>query len=39
MLPVELVKEIEDYQSTNRIRGRNETVRTLIKKGLTVSEE
>lgn len=39
MLPVELVQEIESYQNSNRIRGTNETVRTLIKKGLTVEDE
>lgn len=39
MLPVELVKEIDEFQDTQRIRGRNETIRTLIKKGLTASEE
>lgn len=39
MLPVDLVKEIEDYKDENRIRGKNETIRTLIKKGLTSSSD
>lgn len=34
MLPVNLVDEIETYKDENRIRSKNETIRTLILKGL-----
>ncbi len=39
MLPIDLLEEIEEYRDENRIRGKHETIRTLIKKGLTSSEE
>lgn len=34
MLPVEMVKEIEDYKEDNRIRTKHTAIRTLIQKGL-----
>lgn len=39
MLPVELDQKIKQYQDTNNIRGKNETIRALIKKGLESSIE
>lgn len=34
MLPVDMLKEIEQYKDDNRIRTRNKAIRTLIQKGL-----
>ena len=34
MLTVELETEIAEYQETHKFRGKNETIRALIKKGL-----
>ncbi len=34
MLTEELETEISAYQETHKIRGKNETIRALIKKGL-----
>lgn len=39
MLPVELEQEIAKYQETHNIRGKNETIRALIKKGLEANIE
>lgn len=39
MLPADLIEEIEAYKEENRIRSKNETIRTLIQKGLKESVE
>ena len=39
MLPENLLDEIESYKDENRIRSKNETIRTLILKGLKVSDD
>ena len=39
ILPVELDQEIKKYQDTHNIRGKNETIRALIKKGLEADIE
>lgn len=39
MLPGNLIEEIEKYKDENRIRSKNETIRTLIQKGLEQSNE
>jgi len=33
-IPIELLKEVEDYQFKNRIPNRTESIRELIRKGL-----
>lgn len=33
-IPIELLKEIEDFQFENRIPNRNEAIRRLLEKGL-----
>lgn len=38
MFDPELLEKVDDYGFRNRIRGRAETVRQLIKKGMTVDE-
>lgn len=37
--PVELLKEIEDYQFKNRFKNRNETIRQLVSRGLKSQSE
>lgn len=39
ILPVELDQEIKKYQDVHNIRGKNETIRALIKKGLEAEIE
>lgn len=39
MLPVDLDQQIDKYQETHNIRGKNETIRALIKKGLETDIE
>lgn len=39
MLNEELETEILNFQETHKIRGRNEAIRTLIKKGLKATIE
>lgn len=34
MLPADLIEEIDAYKEEHRIRTKNETIRTLILKGL-----
>lgn len=39
ILPVELETKISAYQEAHNFRGKNETIRALIKKGLDTSIE
>jgi len=38
MFPADLLGEIESYKDVNKIRSKNQTIRTLIKKGLEAEE-
>lgn len=39
MLPEDLLEKIKEFKEDNRIRTRNEAIRTLIRKGLEDSQE
>lgn len=39
MLPGKLIEEIEKYKDENRLKSKNETIRTLIQKGLEQSND
>lgn len=39
MLPAQMIKDIEDYKDEHRLRTRNQTIRTLIQKGLEDTQE
>lgn len=38
MLPADMIEQIKNYKDDQRIRTRNEAIRTLIKKGLEAED-